>query len=243
MLLLLLLLSRSVVSDSVRPYIRQPTRLPRPWILQARTLEWVAIYNWYQHYVSNFKILYYQVRGASLVAQTVKNLPAMQETCVLSLDWEDPLEKKMANHSSILAWRIPWKEEPDGLQSVGLHRVRHNWTTYTFTVMQCLLVIYCKHEAEIPLFTSLVELLNVFLSESGYLESLLPPNISLILEWSSLYILVWMLHKVSFIKTTKRCYLILSFFSCHRFGVLFCWAKICQWRINKSLFFFNVVLI
>ena len=158
--------------------------------------------------MSNFKILYYQVRGASLVAQTLKNLPAMRETCVLSLDWEDPLEKKMAKHSSILAWRIPWKEEPDGLQSVGLHRVRHNWTTYTFTVMQCLLVIYCKHEAEIPLFTSLVELLSMFISESGYLESLLPPNISLILEWGNLYILVWMLHKVSFIKTTKRCFLL-----------------------------------
>ena len=161
----------------------------------------------------------------------------MQETCVLSLDWEDPLEKKMANHASILAWRIPWEEEPDGLQSVGLHRVRHSWTAYPFTGMKCLLVIYCKHEAEFPLFTSLMELLSMFLSESGYLESLLPPNISLILEWSNLCILVWMLHKVSFITTTKRCYLILSFFSCHRFGVLYCWAKICQWRINKSVFF------
>ena len=55
----------------------------------------------------------------SLVAQTVKNLPAMQETRVQSLDQEDPLEKGMANHSSILAWRIPWTEEPGGLQSMG----------------------------------------------------------------------------------------------------------------------------
>ena len=55
----------------------------------------------------------------SLVAQTVKNLPAMQETCVQSLDREDPLEKGMATHSSILAWRIPWIEEPSRLQSMG----------------------------------------------------------------------------------------------------------------------------
>ena len=63
----------------------------------------------------------------SLVAQTVKNLPAMQETQVRSLGWEDPLDKEMATHSSILAWRIPWKEEPGRLQSMGLQRVRHDW--------------------------------------------------------------------------------------------------------------------
>ena len=53
----------------------------------------------------------------SLVAQTVKKQPAVQETWVLSLGWEDPLEEGMATHSSILAWRIPWTEKPDGLQS------------------------------------------------------------------------------------------------------------------------------
>ena len=52
------------------------------------------------------------------MAQTVKNLPAMQETPVQCLDQEDPLEKEMATHSSILAWRIPWSEEPGGLQSM-----------------------------------------------------------------------------------------------------------------------------
>ena len=56
---------------------------------------------------------------ASLIAQSVKNLPAMQETWVQFLGWEDPLEKEMATHSSILAWRIPWTEEPGGLQSMG----------------------------------------------------------------------------------------------------------------------------
>ena len=57
--------------------------------------------------------------AASLVAQMVKNLPAMQETQVQSLGWEDPLEKEMATHSSILAWETPWTEEPGGLQSLG----------------------------------------------------------------------------------------------------------------------------
>ena len=59
----------------------------------------------------------------SLVAQTVKNLPAMQEIWVRSLGRKDPLEKEMATHSCILAWRIPWAEKPGGLQSMGLQRV------------------------------------------------------------------------------------------------------------------------
>ena len=60
------------------------------------------------------------------MAQTVKKLPVMQETQVLSLGWEDSLEKGMATHSNILAWRIPWTEEPAGLQSMGLQRVGHD---------------------------------------------------------------------------------------------------------------------
>ena len=67
----------------------------------------------------------------SLVAQTVKNLPAMRETQVRSLGWEDPLEKEIANHSSILAPRIPGTEEPGGLPSMELETVRHNCTTNT----------------------------------------------------------------------------------------------------------------
>ena len=62
----------------------------------------------------------------SLVAQMVKNLPAMQKTWVRSLSWDDPLEEGMAAHSSILAWRIPRTEEPGGLQSMGSQRVGHN---------------------------------------------------------------------------------------------------------------------
>ena len=62
----------------------------------------------------------------SQVAQTVKSLPGVQETQVQSLGWEDPLEKETATHSSMLAWRIPWTEEPGGLQSTGSQRGGHD---------------------------------------------------------------------------------------------------------------------
>ena len=68
-----------------------------------------------------------------MVAQVVKNLCAMQETRVQYLGQEDGLEKGMATHSSILAWRILWIEEPGGLQSMGWQRVRHDWVTNTHT--------------------------------------------------------------------------------------------------------------
>ena len=68
---------------------------------------------------------------ASLVAQLVKNLPAVQEMQVRSLGWEDPMEKEMATHSSILTWKISWAEEPGGLQSTGSQRVGHDWVTNT----------------------------------------------------------------------------------------------------------------
>ena len=64
--------------------------------------------------------------GASLIAQLVKNSPALQETQVRFLSQEDPLEEGMATHSSILAWRIPWTEEPGGLQFIGSQRVGHD---------------------------------------------------------------------------------------------------------------------
>ena len=69
--------------------------------------------------------LYWQI-WASLIAQSVKNPPAVQETWVQSLGWEDPLEKEMATHSSIIAWKISWTEEPGELQSMGLQGVRHD---------------------------------------------------------------------------------------------------------------------
>ena len=90
--------------------------------------------------------------GVSLVAQTVKNPPAMQAIRDQSLGQEDPLEKEMATHSKILAWKIPWTflsswtEEPSGLQSMGSPRVRHNWTTNTssyFFFFSCTFSTHC----------------------------------------------------------------------------------------------------
>ena len=74
--------------------------------------------------------------GAALVAQSVKNLPAVQETWVRSPGREDPLEKEMATHSSILAWKISWTKEPGGLQSMGSQRVGHDWATNTYLLME-----------------------------------------------------------------------------------------------------------
>ena len=87
---------------------------------------------------------------SSLVVKMVGNLPAMKETWVWSLCEEDSLEKGIATHSSILAWRIPWTEEPGGLQSVGLQRVRQDWMTFTFrgelylTMDSREFVVYCS---------------------------------------------------------------------------------------------------
>ena len=74
----------------------------------------------------NQQVLAQKKSGPIMVAHLVKNLPVMQEIWVQSLGQEDPLEKRMATQSSILAWRIPWTEEPGGLQSLRLQRIRHN---------------------------------------------------------------------------------------------------------------------
>ena len=76
---------------------------------------------------------YKYILWPSLGAKTVKNLPAMQETWVWSLGQEGSLEQEVATHSNILAWRIPWTEEPGGLQSTGSQRVGHAWATNTQT--------------------------------------------------------------------------------------------------------------
>ena len=83
------------------------------------------------------------------MAQTVKNLPAMQETGVWFLGWKDPLKKGMATHSSILAWRIPWTEEPGGLQFMRSQRGGHDWATNIFTLTEVrkpfLMYIHWSH--------------------------------------------------------------------------------------------------
>ena len=104
--------------------------------------------------------------GASthfLVAQTVNHLSTMQETWVQSLGWEDPLEKKMAVHSSTIAWKIPWTEEPGRLQSMGSHKVGHNWVTPLFfgIGIKSDLFHYCGHAK----FSTFASILSVALSQ------------------------------------------------------------------------------
>ena len=96
-----------------------PPGSPVHGILQARTLEWVAI--------SFLCLLHLPVKvGGFFTTSAVKHLPAMQETRVKSLGWEDPLEKEMAIHSSTFSWKIPWMEDLGRLQSMGSQRVRHD---------------------------------------------------------------------------------------------------------------------
>ena len=100
---------------------------------EAEKLIFKTISRWLWYYARLKNYLFQppmQCCGASLVAQRLKCLPAMWETWVRSLGREDPLEKEMATHSSILAWRIPWTGEPGGLhQSMGSQRVKHDWAT------------------------------------------------------------------------------------------------------------------
>ena len=107
----------SVVSDSVRPLRRQPTRLPRPWDSPGKNTGVGSIFGesvpWTARR-SNQSILKEISPGISL------------EGWVQFLGWEDPLEKEMATHSSVLVWRIPGMGEPGGLPSKGSHRVRHD---------------------------------------------------------------------------------------------------------------------
>ena len=101
----------------------------------------------------------YLHKEASLVAQWVNHLPTMRETQLWSLGQEVPLEKEMATHSSILAWKIPWTEEPDRLQSMGSQRVGHNWATslhFSFQLKYPLFTVKCMY------FTDYVLLLPLF---------------------------------------------------------------------------------
>ena len=90
---------------------------------KGRQIEYVIIYMWE---LKNKTNIYKYIHTHNKMAQIVKNLSAMQETGLQSLDWKDPLEKEMATHSGILGWRIPWTVEPGGLQSMGSQRVRHD---------------------------------------------------------------------------------------------------------------------
>ena len=127
------------------------------------------------HYLGN-KWIYrdvYEIDVASVMAWIAKNLSAVQEIWVQSLAWEDPLEKGMATHFSILAWKIPWAEEPGRLQSMGLQRIRHNWVTNTFfqeIVVQSLCCVWffaipwnaaCKASLSFTISQSLLKLMSI----------------------------------------------------------------------------------
>ena len=115
------------------------------------------LYNSLKHFKKTCSLQYFGGGGektkpysmvclASLVSQTIKNLPAVQETWVQSLDWEHPLEKGMATHFSIFAWKIPWTEELGRLQSTRSQGVGHNWgakCTHTFSSVTQPCLILC----------------------------------------------------------------------------------------------------
>ena len=111
-------------------------RVPIHCVDDPLTMQWLGVLTLLM--IKNLHIIYCLPKcpWASLVAQTVKNLPAMQETRVWSLYRKDPLEKGKTTHLSVLAWRIPWTEEPGGLQSMVSQRVRLDWVTDTFTYPQ-----------------------------------------------------------------------------------------------------------
>ena len=123
----------------------------------------------------------------SLIAQMVKSLPAMRETRVWFLGWEDPLEKKMAIHSSTLAWKIPWMEEPDRLQSMGSQRVGHDWVT-SLSVYSCPLFLITSFSVRsipflsfiVPIFGWNIPLVSlIFLKRSLVFPILLFSSVSL----------------------------------------------------------------
>ena len=112
------------------------------WVLHPQIQSTVDLQLWMQranHIFKFWAIIY--IIWASLVAQKLRHLPAMWETRVRSLGQEDPLEKETATHSSIFAWRIPWMEEPGGLQSTGSQRVGHDWAESFITDMNILINI------------------------------------------------------------------------------------------------------
>ena len=128
--------SESAVCVHICPLPLEPPSQPR---LHPTPLSHHRPPSWVPVLYGSFPLTIYFTHGsvyvwASLVAQMVKNLLAMQETWVQFLGQEDPLEEKMATHSSILAWRIPWTEEPGGLQSMGWQRVESNWATNSFSI-------------------------------------------------------------------------------------------------------------
>ena len=141
------------------------------WFRDRRILLWLP---------DSSQIFAYHLQ-ASLVAQMVKCLPEVQEIRVWSPGWEDPLEKEMATHSSTLAWKSPWTEEPGRLQSMGLQRVGHDWVTSLSLSLQAFLLDLLHSALELsstfnfqilalralPILALYWNLFNVFLTSSS----------------------------------------------------------------------------
>ena len=120
----------------------------RPWLILIKIIRVFlsGLYTYLKDLISVIQSLFHYIKylniflqhnDLTLVAQRVKCLPARWETSVRSLGQEDPLDKEMATHSSILAWRIPWTEEPSRLQTMGLQRVGHDWaTSFSFFLLE-----------------------------------------------------------------------------------------------------------
>ena len=106
------------------------------YVLKGR---WPSIFFWF---IVTLILMYTSIINCwlPLVAQMIKILPKMQQTWIRSLGQEDPLEKEMAAHSSILAWRIPWTEKPGGLQTMESQRVRHDWTSFTHSLLISIII-------------------------------------------------------------------------------------------------------
>ena len=106
------------------------------YVLKGR---WPSIFFWF---IVTLILMYTSIINCwlPLVAQMSKILPKMQQTWIRSLGQEDPLEKEMAAHSSILAWRIPWTEKPGGLQTMESQRVRHDWTSFTHSLLISIII-------------------------------------------------------------------------------------------------------
>ena len=125
-------------SPRILEWVAYPFSRGSSWPTNQTGVSWIAggfFTNWAikEKHRGNYNVAYVKLQGFPS-GSVVKNQPAMQETQetrVQFLDWEDPLEKGMATHSSILAWKIPWTEEAGGLQSIGSHRVGHDWSEWT----------------------------------------------------------------------------------------------------------------
>ena len=195
---------------------------------------------------------------ASLVAQMVKNPPVKRETWIGSLGWEDPLEEGVATHSSILAWGIPWTEEPGGLQSMGSQRVGHTWVTkhtqqppkssglrYLVTLEQCRNFLISSFflrdftDKWMWLSISLNSILTVFL------RAIANTDRSFLFIFS--YLLILFTHKVLYMKSSNHIYEDIKNFSTLELPLLktlihdYQWGHSqVRWWVKKSCFAFQL---